>query len=83
MVAGHQEKTFSADLILGGDYGTALCASVANGDTDIVESLLKKNVNLWVTGRWIKSGWQIPLTTVRPIRRCASCCCDHGGHEDG
>ena len=78
MVADHQAATFPTDLRVGGDYGTALCASVANGRNGIVRMLLKKNPDLKAIGRWIKDGWQIPLMAGRPIWFCASCCCDEG-----
>lgn len=61
MAANHQWATFPADLRLGGDYGTALCASVANGREDIVRRLLQHKPDLKIMGRWIKAGWQIPL----------------------
>lgn len=74
----HHWEIFFADLILGGDCGTALCASVANGRKDIVQKLVQQNVDLKITGRWITAGWKIPLRMVRPIWCCTSCCCNNG-----
>jgi hypothetical protein len=39
---GHHGETFSADSRLGGDYGTALCAAVANRRYSTVRFLVKK-----------------------------------------
>ena len=52
---GHQE-IFSADLNVGGDYGTALCAAVAKGREDIVQRLVQQNPDLKITGGWMKAG---------------------------
>jgi hypothetical protein len=71
----------SADLRLGGDYGTALCAAVANLRYTTVRLLVKK-ANLRVIGTWIRAGRQILLMTIRAIWRCTSCRCDKGGRGD-
>jgi hypothetical protein len=79
---GHHGETFSADSRLGGDYGTALCAAVANRRYSTVEFLLNQKVNLRVIGMCIKVGRQILLMTIRAIRCCTSCRCDKGGRGD-
>jgi len=76
--SGPPLEDISSDLKLGGDYGNALCAAVANGRANIVRRLLMKDVDLKATGRWMRAGWQIPLMTIRPIWCCSSCCCDDG-----
>jgi len=80
---GKCQEIFSADLKLGGDYGTALCAAVAKGREDIVQRLVQQNPDLKITGGWIKAGWEIPLMTIRPIWGCTSCCCDDEKQGDG
>jgi hypothetical protein len=73
---------FSVDLRLGGDYGTALFAAVANRRHSTVRFLVTQKVNLKAIGRVIQAGRQIPLMTIRTIRRCISCRCDARGREN-
>jgi len=54
--SGPRLGDISFDLKLGGYYGNALCAAVANGRANIVKSLLMNNVKVEATGRWIKAG---------------------------